>query len=121
MKTKTEYSTCLVRTQKTLLLDAKGAQFTPWASSTSSREVWDVIKHRYVDYIGGHCLSVTPPPAALLSHLHPPGTSELPPETYPPGSRQRELPGHRRRVRPERMPTLCRPVAPNRNPEPRQK
>ena len=64
VKTKTEYSTCLVRTQKTLLLNAKGAQFTPWASSTSSREVWDVIRHRYVDYIGGHCLSVTPPPAA---------------------------------------------------------
>ena len=46
VKTKTDYSTCLARTQKTLLLNAKGAQFTPWASSTSSREVWDVIKSK---------------------------------------------------------------------------
>ena len=67
VKTKTEYSTCLVRTQKTLLLDAKGDQFTPWASSTSSREVWDVIRHRYVDYIGGHCRSMAPPPPAAHS------------------------------------------------------
>ena len=67
VKTKTEYSTCLVRTQKTLLLDAKGAQFTPWASSTSSREVWDIIRHRYVDYIGGHCRSMAPPPPAAYS------------------------------------------------------
>ncbi len=63
VKTKTEYSTCLVRTQKALLLDAKEAQFTTWTNSTSSREVRDVIRHRYIDYISGHCRSMAPPPA----------------------------------------------------------
>ena len=36
--TKTEYSTCLVRTQKSLLLDIEDAQFTPWANPESQEE-----------------------------------------------------------------------------------
>ena len=58
--TKTEYSTCLVRTQKSLLLDIGDARFTPWPDYGDNRSVWDVIRYRYVDYIGDHCQDVAP-------------------------------------------------------------
>ena len=65
--TKTEYSTCLVRTQKSLLLDIGDAQFTPWPDYGDNRSVWDVIRYRYVDYIGDHCRNVAPPPPSTYS------------------------------------------------------
>ena len=65
--TKTEYSTCLVRTQKSLLLDIEDARFTPWPDYGDNRSVWDVIRYRYVDYIGDHCREVAPPPPSTYS------------------------------------------------------
>ena len=65
--TKTEYSTCMVRTQKSLLLDIEDAQFTPWPSRGDNRSVWDVIKYRYIDYIGDHCQDVAPTPPSTYS------------------------------------------------------
>ena len=65
--TKTEYSTCLVRTQKSLLLDIEDARFTPWPDYGSNQSVWDIIRHRFVDYIGEHCRHVAPPPLATYS------------------------------------------------------
>ena len=58
--TKTEYSTCLLRTQKSLLLDLEDARFTPWPDYGDNRSVWEVIGYRYVDYIGDHCRDVAP-------------------------------------------------------------
>ena len=65
--TKTEYSTCLVRTQKSLLLDLEDARFTPWPDYGDNRSVWDIIRYRYVDYIGDHCQDVAPPPPSTYS------------------------------------------------------
>ena len=58
--TKTEYSTCLVRTQKSLLLDLEDARFTPWPDYGDNRSVWEIVRYRYVDYIGDHCRDVAP-------------------------------------------------------------
>ena len=65
--TKTEYSTCLVRTQRTLALDAENARFTPWPDYGDNRSVWDVIRYRHIDYIGDHCRDVAPPPPSTYS------------------------------------------------------
>ena len=65
--TKTEYSTCLVRTQKSLLLDIEDARFTPWPENGDNRSVWDIIRYRHVDYIGEHCQNVAPPPPSTYS------------------------------------------------------
>ena len=58
--TKTEYSTCLLRTQKSLLLDLEDARFTPWPAYGDNRSVWEIVRYRYVDYIGDHCRDVAP-------------------------------------------------------------
>ena len=65
--TKTEYSTCLVRTQKSILLDIEDARFTPWPDYGANLPVWEIIRHRYVDYIGDHCRHVAPSPPATYS------------------------------------------------------
>ena len=65
--TKIEYSTCLVRTQRTLALDAEDARFTPWPDYGDNRSVWDVIRYRHINYIGDHCRSIAPPPASTYS------------------------------------------------------
>ena len=65
--TKTEYSMCLVRTQKSLLLDIEDARFTPWPDYGDNRSVWDIIVYRYIDYIGEHCRDVAPPPSSTYS------------------------------------------------------
>ena len=65
--TKTEYSTCLLRTQKSLLLDIEDARFTPWPDYGDNRSVWDIIRYRYVDYIGEHCRNVAPAPPSTYS------------------------------------------------------
>ena len=65
--TKRGYSTCLVRTQKSLLLDIEDAQFTPWATRDDSQSVWEVIQYRYSDYIGDHCQSIAPAPPSTYS------------------------------------------------------
>ena len=65
--TKTKYSTCLVRTQKSLLLDLEDARFTPWPDYGDNRSVWDIIRYRYIDYIGEHCQDVAPAPPSTYS------------------------------------------------------
>ena len=57
---RTEYSTCLVRTYKSLVLDTQDARFTPWEENESNRSVWGVISYRYLDYIGNHCRHQAP-------------------------------------------------------------
>ena len=57
---RTEYSTCLVRTYKSLVLDAQDARFTPWEEDESNRPVWGVISYRYLDYISDHCRDRAP-------------------------------------------------------------
>ena len=65
--TKTEYSTCLVRAQKSLLLDLEDARFTPWPDYGDNRSVWEIVRYRYVDYIGDHCQEVAPAPPSTYS------------------------------------------------------
>ena len=65
--TKTEYSTCLVRTQRTLALDAEDARFTPWPDYGSNQSVWDIIRYRHIDYISDHCRDTAPPPPTTYS------------------------------------------------------
>ena len=82
--TKTEYSTCLVRTQKSLLLDIEDARFTPWPDFGDNRSVWDIIRYRYIEYIG----ETLPGRGAathfyVLQYLHPKGIAVLLPETRP--------------------------------------
>ena len=64
--TKTEYSTCLFRTHRSLLLDLESATFTPWPDY-SNNSVWDVIRYRHVDYISDHCQDVAPAPPSTYS------------------------------------------------------
>ena len=64
--TKTEYSTCLVRTQKNLLLDTKDARFTP-RPSHGDKSVWDTIKYRHIDYISDYCQDRAPAPPSIYS------------------------------------------------------
>ena len=56
----TEYSTCLVRTYKSLVLDAQDVRFTPWEENESNRSVWGVISYRHLNYIGDHCRDQAP-------------------------------------------------------------
>ena len=64
--TKTEYSTCLVRTQKILILDAGDARFTPW-SGHGDKSVWEVIRYRHTDYISDYCQDQAPAPPSTYS------------------------------------------------------
>ena len=59
----TEYSTCLVRTYRTLRLDLEDAGFMPWPES-GWEHVWDVIEHRGIDYVSGRCRDLAPEPLA---------------------------------------------------------
>ena len=65
--TKTEYSTCLVRTHRSLLLDVESTRFTPWPDYGDNRSVWDVIRYRHVDYISDYCEKQAPVPPATYS------------------------------------------------------
>lgn len=65
--TKTEYSTCLFRTHRSLLLDVENARFTPWPDYGDNRSVWDVIRYRHIDYISDHCQDMAPAPPATYS------------------------------------------------------
>ena len=64
--TKTEYSTCLFRTHRSLLLDLESARFTPWPDY-GDHSVWEVIRYRHVDYIGDYCQDQAPAPPATYS------------------------------------------------------
>ena len=64
--TKTEYSACLFRTQRALMLDTENARFTPWPDY-SNYSVWDVIRYRHVDYISDYCRDQAPAPPATYS------------------------------------------------------
>ena len=64
--TKTEYSACLFRTHRSLLLDLESAKFTPWPDY-SNYSVWDVIRNRHVDYISDHCQDQAPAPPSTYS------------------------------------------------------
>lgn len=65
--TKTEYSSCLYRTHRSLLLDVESARFTPWPDYGDNRSVWDVIRYRHVDYISDYCQEEAPAPPANYS------------------------------------------------------
>ena len=65
--TRTEYSTCLFRTHRSLLLDLENARFTPWPDYGDNRSVWDVIRYRHIDYISDHCQDMAPTPLATYS------------------------------------------------------
>ncbi len=65
--TKTEYSSCLYRTHRSLLLDVESARFTPWPDYGDNRSVWDVIRYRHVDYISDYCQDQAPSPSATYS------------------------------------------------------
>ena len=65
--TKTEYSTCLARSHRSLVLDVESARFTPWPDYGDNRSVWDVIRYRHIDYISDHCQDVAPAPPATYS------------------------------------------------------
>ena len=65
--TKTEYSTCLFRTHRSLLLDLESARFTPWPDYGDNRSAWDVIRYRHIDYISDHCQDQAPAPPSTYS------------------------------------------------------
>ena len=65
--TKTQYSTCLFRTHRSLLLDLESAKFTPWPDYGDNRSVWDVIRYRHIDYISDHCQDQAPAPPTTYS------------------------------------------------------
>ena len=65
--TKTEYSTCMFRTHRSLLPDVENARFTPWPDYSDDRSVWDVIRYRHIDYISGHCQDMAPPAPSTYS------------------------------------------------------
>ncbi len=65
--TKTEYSSCLYRTHRSLLLDVESARFTPWPDYGDNRSVWDVIRYRHVAYISDYCQDQAPAPPATYS------------------------------------------------------
>ena len=82
--TKTEYSTCLVRTHRSLLLDVESARFHPMARLR--RQPLGVgrdqvpacrLYQRLLRKTGAGA------PRHLLHHLHPPGAPELLPEAHP--------------------------------------
>ena len=110
--TKTEYSTCLVRTHRSLLLDVESARFTPWPDYGDNRSVWDVIRYRHVDYISDYCEKQAPAPPPPTPPPASPGNSRLLPEAHPGGVGQRRLQGRCRRVRPHRLPASGRQVTP---------
>lgn len=65
--TKMEYSSCLYRNHRSLLLDVESARFTPWPDYGDNRSVWDVIRYRHVDYISDYCQDQAPAPPATSS------------------------------------------------------
>ena len=106
--TKTEYSTCLVRTHRSLLLDVENARFTPWPDYSDNRSVWDVIRYRHVDYISDYCEKLAPaPPATYSSTCIPRELQSFYRRHIPEGSDSDDF----RAVAAEYALTVCQPAA----------
>lgn len=106
--TKTEYSTCLVRTHRSLLLDVESARFTPWPDYGDNRSVWDVIRYRHVDYISDYCEKQAPaPPATYSSTCIPRELQAFYRRHIPEGSDSDDF----RAVAAEYALTVCQPAA----------
>ena len=105
---KTEYSTCLIRSQKSILLDTGDARFTPWANYGDNRSVWDVISYRYLDYISDHCQEIAPaPPSTYSSTCIPRELQSFYRRHIPEGSDNDSL----RAIAGEYALTICQPSA----------
>ena len=105
--TKTEYSTCLVRTHRSLLLDVESARFTPWPDH-SNYSVWDVIRYRHIDYISDYCQDQAPaPPTTYSSTCIPRELQAFYRRHIPEGSDSEDF----RAVAAEYALTVCQPAA----------
>lgn len=106
--TKTEYSTCLVRTHRSLLLDVESARFTPWPDYGDNRSVWDVIRYRHIDYISDYCQDQAPaPPGTYSSTCIPRELQSFYRRHIPEGSDSDDF----RAVAAEYALTVCQPAA----------
>ena len=106
--TKTEYSTCLFRTHRSLLLDLESAKFTPWPDYGDNRSVWDVIRYRHIDYISDHCQDQAPaPPSTYSSTCVPRELQSFYRRHIPEGSDNDNL----RAIAGQYALTVCRPAA----------
>ena len=106
--TKTEYSACLFRTHRSLVLDLESARFTPWPDYGDNRSVWDVIGYRHIDYISDHCQDQAPPaPSTYSSTCIPRELQSFYRRHIPEGSDNESL----RAIAAEYALTACQPSA----------